>query len=112
MSKNITVISIIDRYLEHGRIYWFYNGGNEKLFLASADWMKRNLTYRVEVGFPIYDKRLATEIKKLLSLQLKDSIKARKLNKTQSNPYKKSTAQKRIRAQFDYYEYLKNKSES
>ena len=112
MSKNITVISIIDRYLEHGRIYWFYNGGNEKLFLASADWMKRNLTYRVEVGFPIYDKRLAMEIKKLLSLQLKDSIKARKLNKTQSNPYKKSTAQKRIRAQFDYYEYLKNKAES
>ena len=109
MSKNITVISIIDRYLEHGRIYWFYNGGKERLFLASADWMKRNLSYRVEVGFPVYDKKAATEIKKLLTLQLKDTIKARKLNKTQSNPYKKSTAQKRIRAQFDYYQYLEGR---
>ena len=71
--------------------------------------MKRNLSYRVEVGFPVYDKKAATEIKKLLTLQLKDTIKARKLNKTQSNPYKKSTAQKRIRAQFDYYQYLEGR---
>lgn len=109
MSENIKVISIIDRYLEHGRIYLFHNNGNEKLFLASADWMKRNLSYRVEVGFPIVDNKLAAEIKKLLYFQLKDTIKARVLNKTQSNPYKKSNAQKRIRAQFDYYEFLKNK---
>jgi len=109
MSENIKVISIIDRYLEHGRIYFFHNNGDEKLFLASADWMKRNLSYRVEVGFPIVDNKLAAEIKKLLYFQLKDTIKARVLNKTQSNPYKKSNAQKRIRAQFSYYEFLKNK---
>lgn len=110
MSKNIKVISIIDRYLEHGRIYIFNNNGNEKLYLASADWMKRNLSRRVEVGFPILDKSLKLEIKKLINLQLKDNVKARVLNKTQSNPYKKSTAKTKVRAQYDFYNYLKKKA--
>lgn len=109
MSKNIKVISIIDRYLEHGRVYIFNNNGDEKIFLASADWMKRNLSRRVEVGFPIVDKSLKLEIKKLINLQLKDNVKARMLNKTQSNPYKKSTAKTKVRAQYDFYNYLKKK---
>ncbi|MBL4594896.1 MAG: polyphosphate kinase 1 [Flavobacteriales bacterium] len=109
MSMNIKVISIIDRYLEHGRIYIFNNNGNEKMFLASADWMKRNLSRRVEVGFPILDKDLKAEIKKLINLQLKDNVKARRLNKTQSNPYKTSTAKTKVRAQYDFYNYLKMK---
>lgn len=109
MSKNIKVISIIDRYLEHGRIYIFNNNGDEKIFLASADWMKRNLSHRVEVGFPILDKTLKMEIKKLINLQLRDNVKARILNKTQSNPYKKSTAKTKVRAQPDFYHYLKEK---
>lgn len=109
MSKNIKVISIIDRYLEHGRIYMFHNDGDEKIYLASADWMKRNLSRRVEVGFPIKEKSLRKEIKKLIKLQLKDNVKARRLNLTQSNPYKKSTAKKLVRAQYDFYHYLKEK---
>jgi len=112
LSKNIKVISIIDRYLEHGRIYIFYNNGNEKLFLASADWMKRNLSHRIEVGFPIEDKSLKLEVKKLITLQLKDNVKARILNKTQSNPYKKSTSKTKVRAQYDFYDYLKSKVKS
>ncbi len=107
MSKNIKVISIIDRYLEHGRIYLFHNNGDEKLYLASADWMKRNLSHRVEVAFPVYNTTLKNEIKKLISLQLKDNVKARNLNRTQSNPYKKSTSTTSVRAQYDFYDYLK-----
>ena len=109
MSKNIKVLSIIDRYLEHGRIYIFNNDGDEKLYLASADWMRRNLSRRVEVGFPIYDKGLRAEIKKLINLQLRDNVKARMLNKTQSNPYKKSTSKSKVRAQFDFYRFLEGK---
>ena len=112
MSKNIKVISIVDRYLEHGRIYWFNNAGDEKLYLASADWMTRNLSRRVEVGFPILEKRLSDEIKTLIKLQLKDNVKARSLNKTQSNPYKKSTAKNKVRAQFDFYHFLKHQKAS
>ena len=108
MSKNIKVISIVDRYLEHGRIYWFNNDGNEMLYLASADWMTRNLSRRVEVGFPILEKSLSDEIKTLINLQLKDNVKARSLNKTQSNPYKKSTAKTKVRAQFDFYHFLED----
>jgi len=109
MSKNIKVISIIDRYLEHGRIYIFNNNGDEKMYLASADWMKRNLSSRVEVGFPILDNGRKREIKRLINLQLKDNVRARKLNITQSNPYKKSTAKTKVRAQYDFYNYLKTK---
>ena len=108
MSKNIKVISIVDRYLEHGRIYWFNNNGDEKLYLASADWMTRNLSRRVEVGFPILEKSLSNEIKTLINLQLKDNVKARSLNKTQSNPYKKSTAKNKVRAQFDFHHFLED----
>jgi polyphosphate kinase len=111
LSKNIKVISIIDRYLEHGRIYIFNNNGDEKLYLASADWMKRNLSHRVEVGFPVLSKNFKEEIKKLINLQLKDNVKARRLNKTQSNPYKISTAKTKVRAQYDFHQFLKLKSE-
>ena len=107
MSKMVKVYSIIDRYLEHGRMYLFHNDGNELIFLASADWMKRNLSRRVEVGFPILDPLLKKEVRKLINYQLKDNTKARKLNQIQNNPYKKSKAKKRVQAQPDTYAYLK-----
>jgi polyphosphate kinase len=110
LSENIKVISIIDRYLEHGRIYIFHHGGEDLLYLASADWMTRNLSHRVEVGFPIKDKKLKKEILKLIKFQLKDNTKARKLNITQSNPYKKSLSKKPVRAQYDFYHYLKERA--
>ena len=110
MSETIKVYSIIDRYLEHGRMYMFHNGGDELIYLASADWMKRNLSRRVEVGFPILDPDLKRETRKLLTYQLKDNTKARKLNKIQNNPYKKSKAKKRVQAQPDTYAYLRRKN--
>ena len=110
LSGNIRIISIIDRFLEHARVYIFHNNGEPKVYLASADWMKRNLNSRVEVAFPIIDVQLRAEILDVIDLQLKDNSKARKINKRQNNPYKKSVARKRMRAQSDTYDYLKNKA--
>ncbi len=76
VSENITVRSIVGRLLEHSRIFYFANGGNEQLFLSSADWMQRNLNERVELLFPIENERFKTRIKELLALYLMDNVKA------------------------------------
>jgi polyphosphate kinase len=76
MSENIRVIRIIDRYLEHGRVFVFNNNGKQEVFLGSADWMNRNIYRRIEVCFPIYDLEQKAEILRILSYQLKDSVQA------------------------------------
>lgn len=80
LSERITVRSIVGRFLEHSRIFYFYNSGEELLYLSSADWMNRNLDRRVELLFPIEDKTIKGKIKDILHLYLKDSVKARILN--------------------------------
>ncbi len=77
VSDNITVISIVGRFLEHSRIYYFENAGSPTIWLASADWMPRNLDRRVEVAFEISDDKLCEKIKKILNITLKDSVKTR-----------------------------------
>ncbi|WP_138417998.1 RNA degradosome polyphosphate kinase [Aquibacillus sediminis] len=79
VSDNITVISIVGRFLEHSRIYYFHHGGDEKLFLSSADMMKRNMVERVEVLFPVVDNSIKQRIKDILLLLLSDNVKARQL---------------------------------
>jgi polyphosphate kinase len=86
-SDRIRIRSIIDRFLEHARMYVFQNDGEEQIYLASADWMKRNLSRRVEVAFPIYDGRAREELKQILELQLQDTIKARIVGAAQQNAY-------------------------
>ncbi len=76
LSENITVRSIVGRYLEHTRIYYFYNDGKEDVFCASADWMQRNLNRRVEIMFPIDDENLKKEVIKVLDIQLADTMRA------------------------------------
>lgn len=80
VSENIRVISIVDRFLEHSRIYYFENSGNPQVYIGSADWMDRNLSRRVEVVFPIepvdLKSRITTEI---LNISLNDNMKAREL---------------------------------
>lgn len=76
LSENITVRSITGRYLEHTRIYYFYNDGEESTFCASADWMNRNLNKRVEIMFPIEDDEIKEKIKHVLDLQLEDTLRA------------------------------------
>ena len=78
-SDRIRVISIVDRYLEHARAYYFHNGGHSEYWLASADWMPRNLDHRVEIAFPILDPRLQSQIREVLEIQLTDTSKAREI---------------------------------
>jgi polyphosphate kinase len=79
LSERIKVVSIVDRFLEHARIYYFENGSAPEYYLASADWMPRNLDHRVETAFPILDPELQAEIREVLEVQLQDTAKARLL---------------------------------
>jgi len=80
MSENITVHRIVDRYLEHGRIFIFNNNNTPEVFLGSADWMNRNIYRRIEVCFPVYDQQIRREIIAIIELQLKDNVQAVNLN--------------------------------
>ncbi len=108
-SENIEAISIIDRYLEHARVYLFHHGGEQLMYLSSADWMVRNLSYRIEVAFPIYEHTIKQQILDLLDLQWKDNIKARIIDIKQNNQYKNHGDDIGIRSQVESYYYLKNK---
>ena len=107
LSENIEVISIIDRFLEHTRVYLFHNNGEEKYFLASADWMKRNLSRRIEVAFPVYDKNIQKLLRKMIDLQWNDNVKARVIDKDQINDYKRNESEINVRSQYETYELLK-----
>ncbi len=76
LSENITVRRIVDRYLEHGRVFHFANNGEDELWLGSADWMNRNIFNRIEVCFPVLDQRIRLQLKEMLSLQLRDNVQA------------------------------------
>jgi polyphosphate kinase len=107
-SKNIRVIRIVDRYLEHARVYVFLNDGNHRVFLGSADWMKRNLRSRVECVFPVYDPDLKKELLDILNIQLSDNVKACEIDEHLINQ-RIVTKGPDIRAQISIYEYFKNK---
>jgi len=110
-SENIEAVSIVDRFLEHARVFIFHHRGEDKIYLSSADWMVRNLTYRVETAFPIYDERLRKKLKDLIAIQLNDNVKSRIIDREQSNTYYKTDADLAIRSQWETYYYLKRKSE-
>ena len=86
-SETIRIRSIIDRYLEHARIYSFHHDGEDRMYLASADWMKRNLSRRVEVAIPVYDAEIKRQLTALVDLQLADNRKARVIDGTGTNSY-------------------------
>lgn len=109
LSENIKCISIVDKYLEHSRVFVFANGGDARYFISSADWMPRNLNRRVEIAIPIYDPDIQSELREMLAMQLRDNAKARILDPDLSNHYQSSDSGVRFRAQEDYYNYLKNK---
>lgn len=107
--KPITAISIIDEYLEHARVVIFHNGGKEKVYISSADWMVRNLDHRIEVTAPIIDSTIKEELKDIINIQLHDNVKARWLNNDLSNEYVHSNSEQKIRSQFEIYQYLLQK---
>lgn len=109
-SENIEAISIVDRFLEHARILYFYSGGEEKMFISSADWMVRNLDLRVEVTAPIYNDNLKKQLKKMLAIQIQGNVKARKLDGKLSNEYRKTIGEP-VRSQLETYEYFRRKLE-
>lgn len=98
--------------MEHARVFIFHNNGDEQIYLSSADWMTRNLSYRIEAVFPIYDETLKKEIKEYIDIQLNDNTKARIINKEQSNPYKQNSTDILIRSQVETYYYVKRKMEA
>ncbi|EDP70046.1 polyphosphate kinase [Flavobacteriales bacterium ALC-1] len=110
MSENIEVISIIDKFLEHTRLYIFANSSDPKIYISSADWMTRNIDTRVEVSCPIYDKDIKQELQNLYDICWNDNVKARIINQTQDNTYLRNENPK-VRAQFDTYNYYLNKLE-
>lgn len=108
--KPIHAISIIDEYLEHARVFVFHNGGDEKVFISSADWMIRNLDHRVEAACPIYDKEIQQELIQILNIQLSGNVKARILDNEQKNEYVvRATDEPVVRSQMAIYDYLNNK---
>ncbi len=113
VSENIEGVSIVDKFLEHSRIFVFANGGNEKYYISSADWMSRNLDNRCEVAVPVYDREVQTLLKTVINIQLSGNTKARILDAELSNQYKTRTGkQKKIRAQEELYNFLlQNKRE-
>lgn len=111
ISENIVGVSIVDKYLEHMRIFVFANGGDEKYYLSSADWMTRNLDHRCEVAVPVKDKHVQKILKNILHIQLSGNTKARILDETLSNKYKRPKANEmHIRAQDEVYSYLLNEN--
>ncbi|AOS95832.1 Polyphosphate kinase [Microbulbifer aggregans] len=109
-SKNIQVISLVDKFLEHARVYIFHNGGDEQIWLSSADLMTRNLDHRVEVTFPIVDERQRQTVKKIMELQWCDDQKARILDADQSNTRIADFCDKGCRSQDAIYRYLKRRA--
>ncbi len=110
MSENIEVISIIDKFLEHTRLYIFSNNENPKIYISSADWMTRNIDTRVEVSCPIYDEDIKKELQDLYEISWKDNVKARVINEAQDNNYRTNNKEK-VRAQFATYDYYLKKLE-
>jgi len=106
ISENITVISIIDRFLEHPRVMVFHNNGSPKVYISSADWMTRNIDHRVEVGTPIYDEQLKQRIIDLLEIQFSDTTKARIIDAEHKNEYVHRGNRRKIRSQIATYNYL------
>ncbi|RDK83825.1 polyphosphate kinase 1 [Marinirhabdus gelatinilytica] len=105
-SENIHITSILDRFLEHGRVYIFGNNGDPKIFIGSADWMKRNLSHRIEVVTPILDEDHKKTLLDLIELQLQDNVKARIIDEQQKNTYVSNDSDK-LQAQLATYDYFK-----
>lgn len=111
ISDNITAFSIVDRFLEHSRIYKFSNKGNEEIYISSADWMVRNLNHRVETAVPILDKDLKNEINTLLKIQINDNTKSRSLHHKKINEYRDLPNDLAVRSQVETYYFLKRLTE-
>ena len=108
LSENIEAISIIGRFLEHGRIFVFCNNDDEKYYISSADWMVRNLDFRSEVAVPIYDNELKATLRKIIDIQYSDNTKSRILDKKQKNQYRKTDSEVLLNSHDELYKFFKH----
>jgi polyphosphate kinase len=112
LSQNIEAISIVDRFLEHARVFVFHQGGKEAVYLSSADWMLRNLSHRIETAIPVYNETLKKEIVNYLRIQLNDNVKARIIDINFLNEYRKTESDLSIRSQLEAYYYARRNTEN
>jgi polyphosphate kinase len=108
MSEHIEVISIVDKFLEHPRLFIFNNNGDPKYYISSADMMTRNLDNRVEISCPIYDPDLKAELEETFQISWNDNVKARSITVNQDNAYRRNDKPP-IRSQFALYDYYQEK---
>jgi polyphosphate kinase len=111
-SCNIRVTRVVDSFLEHARVWYFGGDGEPRVYIGSPDWMRRNLYRRIEAVVPVLDPTLRSEIIDMLDIQLRDNRKACFINARQENVFKHSSAAPVVRAQYTFYNYLKNKNET
>jgi polyphosphate kinase len=111
LSEKIEAIGIVDRLLEHSRYFIFCNGGNDQIYISSADLMTRNLDHRIEVTCPVYDKNIKCEIRKIFDIQWEDNVKARIFDAEQSNTFVKPGNNIINRSQVEVYKWLKKSNE-
>ena len=111
-SRNIRVTRIVDSFLEHARIWYFGNAGHPKVYLGSPDWMRRNLYRRIEAVVPVLDSELREEIVDMLHIQLSDNQKACFVDEKLNNIFKFKASAAPVRAQYTFYNYLKEKNET
>ena len=105
-SNNIEVKSVVDRYLEHSRVYVFENGGDKKVYISSADLMTRNIEKRVEVACPIYQDNLKKQVLDTLEITANDNVKTRLINSDMQNSFLRNS-KSNIRSQWYTYTYFK-----
>lgn len=108
ISENISIISIIDRFLEHPRVLIVHNDGEPQVYISSADWMTRNIDHRIEVTAPVRDPRLKQRIIDIVNIHFTDTVKARLIDKEMSNSYVPRGNRKKVRSQLAIYDYLKS----
>jgi len=112
MSENIEAIGVVDKFLEHPRAFIFGNGGDPKVYISSADWMTRNLDFRVEVGCPIYCPDIKQEILDTFEISWRDNVKARVYSAKQDNAYRpREKGEPDFRSQVETYRYYQKKLE-
>jgi len=105
LSENIHAFSIVDKYLEHSRVYIFCNDESPEYYTSSADFMPRNFDHRIEVVCPIFDEDIRGEIWDIMQIQMKDNVKSRFLGPGNMNHYRKLPGEKPHRAQFEIHDY-------
>ena len=106
--RNMEAVSIIDEYLEHARVFVFHNNGQEKVYIASSDWMVRNLDHRVEAAASIEDPSIKQELIEILNIQLNSNVKVRVIDNEQRNAYKHASGRK-VRSQLETAKFLAEK---